>query len=153
MLSPLSEFLQHLDTIGVHDRVERQNLVNFVYPEMRIENPPPIRYYYTTPQYTTLITNLLNDLYYQIIEEDDNREYEDEKVPLTEDGAKKLKIELFDPVKHNKCELCSICQSNFEIGKEITILPCDHYFHKECTDPWFKSYHHICPLCRKDVND
>ena len=33
---------------------------------------------------------------------------------------------------------CSVCQDGFEIGQKLIGLPCDHVFHKECIEPWFK---------------
>eukprot|EP01059_Diplonema_ambulator_P034347 TRINITY_DN7635_c0_g1_i1.p1 TRINITY_DN7635_c0_g1~~TRINITY_DN7635_c0_g1_i1.p1 ORF type:complete len:547 (+),score=93.78 TRINITY_DN7635_c0_g1_i1:108-1643(+) len=47
-------------------------------------------------------------------------------------------------------DVCTVCQGPFEIGSEIRILSCKHYYHRGCIDPWI-SYHRNCPLCRKDV--
>ncbi len=43
---------------------------------------------------------------------------------------------------------CSICFK--EISEDQTVLKCDHTFHKECIDKWFKQSHH-CPLCRDSL--
>lgn len=46
---------------------------------------------------------------------------------------------------------CTICQSDFEIGDEITTLDeCPHTFHNDCIMEWGK-YNQICPTCRKEI--
>lgn len=161
MSTEYTNFLAHLDSIGVIDQNERDNLINFAFPDINrqeLAQPRVMTYYYSysnNDPYSLIFSGILNRLYERIIEDEYELDAsrEDVKVPLNENGCKKLKYEKFNPEKHNKCDLCSICQAGFENGKTITILPCDHYFHNECIDPWFKNYHHICPLCRKDVNE
>lgn len=148
MLPQITQFLNHLHNIGVTDYDERQQLIQFAFPDIHIATIPVTNLYEFN-----YIGDILNGLYERIIEDEYDIEREDVKVPLSEIGINNLKYEDYDSLKHNKCELCSICQSNFENNKKITILPCDHYFHNECIGPWFKEYHHICPICRKDVNE
>jgi E3 ubiquitin-protein ligase RNF115/126 len=45
---------------------------------------------------------------------------------------------------------CSICMDNVEIGQEVTVLPCNHWFHRECVTAWLKE-HDTCPHCRKGI--
>lgn len=45
---------------------------------------------------------------------------------------------------------CSICIGKVNIGEEVTVLPCDHWFHHECVKPWLSS-HDTCPHCRKGI--
>lgn len=45
---------------------------------------------------------------------------------------------------------CSICMDNVEIGMEVTVLPCTHWFHFECIESWLKE-HDTCPHCRKPI--
>jgi E3 ubiquitin-protein ligase RNF115/126 len=45
---------------------------------------------------------------------------------------------------------CSICMDNVEIGQEVTVLPCSHWFHGECVTAWLKE-HDTCPHCRKGI--
>jgi E3 ubiquitin-protein ligase RNF115/126 len=47
---------------------------------------------------------------------------------------------------------CSICMDDLEVGAEITVLPCDHWFHPECIKVWLKE-HDTCPHCRKPIED
>jgi len=49
-------------------------------------------------------------------------------------------------------ESCSICLGPFENGETITVLPCLHFYHDPCLSEWIKN-HHICPLCKKNLND
>jgi len=45
---------------------------------------------------------------------------------------------------------CSICMENVEIGQEVTVLPCKHWFHGDCVTAWLKE-HDTCPHCRKGI--
>lgn len=47
---------------------------------------------------------------------------------------------------------CSICMEELAVGEEITVLPCDHFFHPQCIKSWLKE-HNTCPHCRKPVQD
>lgn len=79
-------------------------------------------------------------------------------LPLTDDAISKLPVKKFkeivdsgdakDTSDTDKSENCSICQEKYDSESDIIILPCKHYFHKECITEWLKNYHHKCPLCR-----
>ena len=45
---------------------------------------------------------------------------------------------------------CSVCMDNVEIGDEVTVLPCSHWFHGECVGAWLKE-HDTCPHCRQGI--
>lgn len=45
---------------------------------------------------------------------------------------------------------CSICMDNVDLGAEVTVLPCNHWFHGDCVKAWLKE-HDTCPHCRKPV--
>ncbi|KAL8832959.1 MAG: hypothetical protein Q9170_004619 [Blastenia crenularia] len=45
---------------------------------------------------------------------------------------------------------CSVCMDNVEIGDEITVLPCQHWFHGDCVGAWLKE-HDTCPHCRQGI--
>ena len=45
---------------------------------------------------------------------------------------------------------CSVCMDNVDIGDEITMLPCKHWFHGECVGAWLKE-HDTCPHCRQSI--
>ncbi|XVF25302.1 hypothetical protein REPUB_Repub13aG0201700 [Reevesia pubescens] len=46
---------------------------------------------------------------------------------------------------------CAVCLSEVVEGEKARLLPkCNHGFHIECIDMWFKS-HNTCPLCRNSV--
>jgi len=42
---------------------------------------------------------------------------------------------------------CSVCLSDFQVGQDLRLLLCGHYFHTECVDPWLLK-RCDCPLCR-----
>ncbi|KAI9098902.1 hypothetical protein DFS34DRAFT_619322 [Phlyctochytrium arcticum] len=50
-------------------------------------------------------------------------------------------------------DTCPICLENFEEGEPVReLLPCQHYFHGPCIEPWVTQRKGICPLCRSDVS-
>ncbi|TNN10795.1 RING finger protein isoform 2 [Schistosoma japonicum] len=45
---------------------------------------------------------------------------------------------------------CAICIEGFRTMDNIRILPCRHYFHKLCIDPWLLEQRN-CPMCKLDI--
>merc|ERR1719399_2636077 len=48
---------------------------------------------------------------------------------------------------------CCLCMEGYRDEDMVRVLPCDHYFHKECIDKWFDSTQfqtRSCPLCKRD---
>jgi len=48
---------------------------------------------------------------------------------------------------------CCLCMDAFEKDEQIRLLPCNHYFHRDCIDRWFatRAYQQrSCPLCKRD---
>lgn len=45
---------------------------------------------------------------------------------------------------------CSICMDEVNIGEEVTVLPCKHWFHHACVAAWLTE-HDTCPHCRKGI--
>lgn len=45
---------------------------------------------------------------------------------------------------------CSICMDEVNIGEEVTMLPCKHWFHHQCVSAWL-SEHDTCPHCRQGI--
>ncbi|KAL9656071.1 hypothetical protein ABK040_007689 [Willaertia magna] len=49
---------------------------------------------------------------------------------------------------------CSICLEEMKEGTEHKQIPnCKHVFHQDCIDTWLKSYNHVCPVCRANINE
>ncbi|KAH8631452.1 hypothetical protein IG631_13135 [Alternaria alternata] len=45
---------------------------------------------------------------------------------------------------------CSICMDEVNIGEQVTLLPCKHWFHHPCVSAWLLE-HDTCPHCRKGI--
>eukprot|EP00918_Siedleckia_nematoides_P041577 GHVU01090446.1.p1 GENE.GHVU01090446.1~~GHVU01090446.1.p1 ORF type:complete len:154 (+),score=16.05 GHVU01090446.1:71-532(+) len=45
---------------------------------------------------------------------------------------------------------CEICQADYEVGEETKRLPCKHFFHSTCIQPWLDKTN-TCPLCRQEL--
>ncbi|XP_060190980.1 E3 ubiquitin-protein ligase RDUF2-like [Lycium barbarum] len=54
-------------------------------------------------------------------------------------------VKIKEPLKS-----CSICLEELEVNKEVSELPCNHFFHKHCIVPWLKK-NNTCPLCRYEL--
>ncbi|EAU38065.1 conserved hypothetical protein [Aspergillus terreus NIH2624] len=46
---------------------------------------------------------------------------------------------------------CSICMDPVELGTEVTVLPCKHWFHFQCIEMWLNQ-HNTCPHCRRGID-
>lgn len=82
-------------------------------------------------------------------EEDEDIEQSMEQVvtipPSKEAIASLKKIE--ETSEKAKIERCCICLENFEENDDVSGMPCDHIYHKNCIVEWMK-ISHTCPLCR-----
>ncbi|CAK8567358.1 unnamed protein product [Lathyrus sativus] len=59
-------------------------------------------------------------------------------------------IDSLEKVKIKNCEAnekCSVCQFEFNVGMEVTKMPCNHLYHQECIVQWLETSH-MCPMCR-----
>ncbi len=43
---------------------------------------------------------------------------------------------------------CIICLSEFKIGQSVKVLDCNHMYHNECINEWYKRKK-VCPICDK----
>ena len=74
----------------------------------------------------------------------DTTEIYDEVKPIP---ASKSSIEALEKVSSNADGECIICMQEFQIGSEVTRMPCSHVYHGDCVVKWLKTSH-FCPLCR-----
>lgn len=72
--------------------------------------------------------------------------------PASEEAIEKLgkrKVGVEDLGSDGKAE-CTICIEELQVGEEVTVLPCKHWFHGECVTLWLKE-HNTCPICRTPI--
>ena len=72
--------------------------------------------------------------------------------------ASNTAIQLLPKKKVNKDMLgadgkaeCAICKDTVELNTEVTMLPCEHWFHFDCIEAWL-SRHNTCPNCRRSIS-
>lgn len=53
---------------------------------------------------------------------------------------------------HESSEACGICATPYEKEDVIRKLQCNHYYHKDCIDEWFKRSK-LCPICKQSIID
>ncbi|OWM79174.1 probable E3 ubiquitin-protein ligase RHY1A isoform X2 [Punica granatum] len=81
-----------------------------------------------------------------------------EKPPgLSQEALDQLHVEIFsyymkekEGMMERKSQDCSICLENFMEGDKLICLPCEHWFHSTCLDPWVRTCGD-CPYCRKGI--
>ncbi|KAF6828383.1 RING finger domain-containing protein [Colletotrichum plurivorum] len=74
--------------------------------------------------------------------------------PATEDALGKLERKKVDEKMlgpDGKTE-CTICIDDFNVGDDVAVLPCKHWFHDACVVMWLKE-HNTCPICRTPIEE
>lgn len=62
-----------------------------------------------------------------------------------------IPVVVFSPEDFKEGLECAVCLSELAQGEKARLLPsCNHGFHVDCIDMWFKS-NSTCPLCRNPV--
>ncbi|XP_070819437.1 RING finger protein 148-like [Chaetodon trifascialis] len=46
--------------------------------------------------------------------------------------------------------MCAVCIECYKEGEVVTVLTCDHIFHKSCIEPWLLE-RRTCPMCKCDI--
>ena len=46
--------------------------------------------------------------------------------------------------------MCAVCIESYRAGEVVTVLTCDHIFHKPCIEPWLLE-RRTCPMCKCDI--
>ncbi|PVV01322.1 hypothetical protein BB560_004260 [Smittium megazygosporum] len=47
---------------------------------------------------------------------------------------------------------CSFCFQKIKMTDEVRSIPCFHFFHVACLDPWLLSFGYQCPTCRFNLS-
>ena len=89
-----------------------------------------------------LLLNLLNNMNIPT-----NNNMEDIQVTLDKNELNNIKVHKLEKKLEQTCSVC-MCDMNKE--EEVSILPCDHIFHKDCINEWLVNYNYKCPICRKE---
>ncbi|XP_053474448.1 E3 ubiquitin-protein ligase RNF128a [Ictalurus furcatus] len=45
---------------------------------------------------------------------------------------------------------CAVCIESYKPGDVLSVLTCNHFFHKACVEPWLME-HRTCPMCKCDI--
>ncbi|KAJ9138738.1 hypothetical protein NKR19_g7747 [Coniochaeta hoffmannii] len=65
------------------------------------------------------------------------------------DYLPKRKVKIEDLGSDGTAE-CIICMEELDVGQEVTVLPCNHWFHGNCLTHWLEEKT-TCPMCRAPV--
>lgn len=55
-------------------------------------------------------------------------------------------------VKVDITKECYICLKNFQRGRKVRKLPCNHMFCEDCLKPWIKT-NYTCPTCKAKLRE
>lgn len=50
----------------------------------------------------------------------------------------------------SESHVCAVCIESYRAGEVVTVLTCDHVFHKGCIEPWLLE-RRTCPMCKCDI--
>lgn len=55
-----------------------------------------------------------------------------------------------DEEAQSDSHMCAVCIESYKAGDVVTVLTCDHIFHKVCIEPWLLE-RRTCPMCKCDI--
>lgn len=143
--------------ISTNEQSRYENQFRQSHPEIRQIDRPIISPFFVNNQqhnFLGIFGNLFNII--------NNGQNIDVPLPLArEDFAKLINLQ-FKELKEgvtNKHETfanvkdildeCTICTCNYEDTDQLILLPCGHYYHKDCIGRWLKEYDYTCPVCKQ----
>ncbi|XP_077097293.1 E3 ubiquitin-protein ligase RNF128a [Siphateles boraxobius] len=47
-------------------------------------------------------------------------------------------------------DTCAVCIELYKAGDVLSVLTCNHFFHRSCIEPWLLE-HRTCPMCKCDI--
>lgn len=72
---------------------------------------------------------------------------------LTRWEVKRIPLKRFQKTEGDDCQdKCPICHEEFNEGRLIRQLPCNHCYHSYCVDRWLVKMSNRCPLCKQRVS-
>jgi hypothetical protein len=77
-----------------------------------------------------------------------------EQRPIEKDDTVKyhgnnVSFSILDNDRKELFKTCPICFEDFDENCRVSITDCQHCYHYDCIDEWYK-YRKNCPVCRKD---
>lgn len=69
---------------------------------------------------------------------------------LTASELRRLEVHQYGKKYTDTNKECLVCFTKFVKKAIVMVLKCNHVFHRECIEPWFRKDRR-CPLCRQDV--
>lgn len=60
------------------------------------------------------------------------------------------KLKTGDEETNCESKVCAVCIESYKAGDVVTVLTCDHLFHKGCIEPWLLE-RRTCPMCKCDI--
>lgn len=142
IVSQLSNIRRHLET-----NISQSSIYHSINPrtEPRVNS---FQSFLTDSSLYNFVSNV-----FMGIDEDDFTMYdmEDVKLTLPIEEFNKYPVHKANQNDHNK--ECYICLDKYIENEELTTLPCNHVFHKQCIQTWLCNEHITCPICRIDIRN
>ncbi|KAI5722668.1 hypothetical protein M8J76_011777 [Diaphorina citri] len=71
--------------------------------------------------------------------------------PLSTDKIKQIPVAHITKAQIDSNLQCSVCWEQFTLDEAVRKLPCDHFYHTPCIEPWLQ-LHGTCPICRQTLH-
>ena len=102
-------------------------------------------------QYSSTIESMFRNILEVMIDSRPGGDMEDVRVTLSENEFNRLESK--KATGNETSKECNICMDNYKKEEDITILPCEHIFHKNCIKDWLCKEKVTCPVCRFDTRE
>lgn len=110
----------------------------------------PLRKFYKTPSNQSTEKRATENPFFNANTIEKMKEKERAQAPV-EQEARDEDFEIHALAPPN--ETCPICLDEFIHGETLNELPCGHYYHMSCIQPWLQYRSPECPLCKEDVRN
>lgn len=100
-----------------------------------------------------LMSTLLGGLFGDMLGGQNLNTFLNERVPVYPSNQEIANATILIRTNRRQEDLCAICQDEIGPNQDMRrINHCNHYFHQDCIDTWFRGNVH-CPTCRHDIRE
>lgn len=132
-------------------------IITTIFDETTIPSTIPLNGATPSPNINSLLSGIISEFMNEAVNVNINRNnlqtFLDQRVPVFPTEEQINTNTTTYRAANRLVDICTICQDSIEENQEVRKINfCNHYYHRNCIDVWFRSNVH-CPTCRHDIRD